>query len=128
MNLIRLYVNGTQVEARQPEEGEGPGFKPGPPPSQCRLPRQRPDPRRRRRSDGRDPAEVAIDNQSKGTLDKRGTLRIVAIGMDRYSGLGMACRELDGVTPKSCDATSASPTPRLAKAWPRSSGRSIRRL
>ena len=28
VNLIRLYVNGMQVEARQPEDG--PGFKPGP--------------------------------------------------------------------------------------------------
>ena len=30
VNLIRLYVNGVQVDARQPEEGQGPGFKPGP--------------------------------------------------------------------------------------------------
>ena len=48
-----------------------------------------------------------MDSQGEGALDKRGTLRILAIGVDKYPGLGKACRELDGKTPKSCDLSAA---------------------
>ncbi len=108
VNLIRLYVNGTQVDARQPEEGEGPGFKPGP--LTFTVPLAKGSNLIRAvavNGTGETSAEVAVDNQSEGALDKRGTLRILAIGVDKYPGLGMACRELDGVTPKSCDLDSA---------------------
>ncbi len=106
VNLIRLYVNGMQVEARQPEEG--PGFKPGPLTFSVPLAKGHNLIRAVAVNEtGETSAEVAVDNQSEGVLDKRGTLRILAIGVDKYPGLGMACRELDGVTPKSCDLGAA---------------------
>ena len=104
VNLVRLYVNGVQVDARQPEEGQGPGFKPGP--LTFKVPLAKGSNLIRAvavNGTGETSAEVAVDSQSEGALDKRGTLRILAIGVDKYPGLGMACRELDGVTPKSCD-------------------------
>ncbi len=108
VNLVRLYVNGVQVDARQPEEGQGPGFKPGP--LTFKVPLAKGSNLIRAvavNGTGETSAEVAVDSQSEGALDKRGTLRILAIGVDKYPGLGMACRELDGVTPKSCDLDSA---------------------
>jgi WD40 repeat protein len=106
VNLIRLYVNGTQVGARQPEDG--PGFKPGPLTVKVPLAKGRNLIRAVAvNGTGETSAEVAVDNQSEGALDKRGTLRILAIGVDKYPGLGMACRKLDGVTPKACDLSAA---------------------
>ena len=55
----------------------------------------------------RPPPKLPSTRQSEGALDKRGTLRILAIGVDKYPRLGMACRELDGITPKSCDLSAA---------------------
>ncbi len=106
VNLIRLYVNGAQVDARQPEDG--PGFKPGPLTFTLPLGKGRNLIRAVAVNEtGETSAEVAVDNQSQGALDKRGTLHILAIGVDKYPGLGMACRELDGVTPRSCDLSAA---------------------
>ena len=106
VNLIRLYVNGLQVDARQPEGG--PSFKPGPLTFSVPLAKG---PNLLRavaiNETGETSAVVAVDNKSEGALDKRGTLRILAIGVNKYPGLGKACRELDGVTPKSCDLTAA---------------------
>jgi len=108
VNLIRLYVNGVQVDARQPEEGQGPGFKPGPLPFKVPLAKGSNLIRAVAvNGTGETSAEVAVDGQSEGALDKRGTLRILAIGVDKYPGLGMACRELDGITPRSCDLSAA---------------------
>jgi WD40 repeat protein len=105
VSLIRLYVNGTQVDARQPEDG--PGFKPGPLTFSVPLAKGRNLIRAVAVNEtGEASAEVAVDNQSEGALDKRGTLRILAIGVDKYPGLGMACHELDG-TPRSCDLSAA---------------------
>ena len=106
VNLIRLYVNGMQVEARQPEDG--PGFKPGPLAFSLPLAKGRNLIRAVAvNGSGETSAEVAVDSQGEGALDKRGTLRILAIGVDKYPGLGKACRELDGKTPKSCDLSAA---------------------
>ena len=52
---------------------------------------------------GETPAEVAVMHDGDGDLDKRGVLYILAIGVDKYPNLGMACTELDGKTPKACD-------------------------
>ena len=99
MNLVRIYVNGVQVDARQPEDG--PGFKPGPLSFKVPLAKGRNVIRAVAVNEtGETSAELAADTQSEGALDKRGTLRILAIGVDKYPGLGMACRELDGITPK----------------------------
>ena len=106
VNLIRLYVNGMQVEARQPEDG--PGFNPGPLIFSVPLAKGGNLIRAVAVNEtGETSAEVAVDNQSEGALDKRGTLRILAIGVDKYPGLGTACRELDGKTPRSCDLSAA---------------------
>ncbi len=106
VNLIRFYVNGVQVDARQP--GSGPGFKPGPLTVRVPLAKGRNLIRAVAvNGTGETSAEVAVDSQSEGALDKRGTLRILAIGVDKYPGLGMACREMDGITPKSCDLDAA---------------------
>jgi len=106
VNLIRLYVNGTQVDARQPEDG--PGFKPGPLTFKVPLAKGRNLVRAVAvNGTGETSAEVAVTLDGEGVLDKRGTLRILAIGVDKYPRLGMACRELDGITPKSCDLSAA---------------------
>ncbi len=108
VNLIRLYVNGVQVDARQPEEGEGPGFKPGPLTFSVPLAKGRNLIRAVAINEtGETSAEVAVTLDGEGALDKRGTLRILAIGVDKYPGLGMACREIDGITPRSCDLSAA---------------------
>ena len=108
VNLIRLYVNGVQVDARQPEEGQGPGFKPGLLTFKVPLAKGRNLIRAVAVNEtGETSAEVAVDTQSEGALDKRGTLHILAIGVDKYPGLGMACRELDGITPRGCDLSAA---------------------
>jgi len=106
VNLIRLYVNGTQVGARQPEDG--PGFKPGLLTFNVPLAKGRNLIRAVAvNGTGETSVEVVVENQSEGALDKRGTLRILAIGVDKYPGLGMACRKLDGVTPTTCDLSAA---------------------
>ncbi len=106
VNLIRIYVNGAQVDARQPEDG--PGFKPGPLAFSVPLAKGRNIIRAVAvNGTGETSAEIAVEAQSEGALDKRGTLRILAIGVDKYPGLGKACRELDGKTPKSCDLSAA---------------------
>ena len=106
VNLIRVYVNGSQVDARQPEDG--PGFKPGPLTFNVPLAKGRNLIRAVAVNEtGETSAEVAVELGGEGPLDKRGRLRILAIGVDKYPGLGKACRELDGVTPKNCDLSAA---------------------
>jgi WD40 repeat protein/uncharacterized caspase-like protein len=105
VNLIRIYVNGTQVDTRQPEGG--PGFKPGPSTFNVPLAKGRNLIRAVAvNGTGETSAVVAVDNQSEGELDKRGTLRILAIGVDKYPGVGMACHKPDG-TPMTCDLSAA---------------------
>ncbi len=106
VTLIRLYINGAQVEARQPEDG--PGFKAGPMTFSAPLAKGYNLIRAVAVNEtGETFAEIAVDAASEGALDKRGTLRILAIGVDKYPRLGMACRELDGITPASCDLSAA---------------------
>ena len=83
VNLIRFYVNGVQVDARQPEDG--PGFKPGPLAVTVPLANGRNVIRAVAVNEtGETSAEVAVDLSGEGVLDKRGTLRILAIGVDKY--------------------------------------------
>ena len=99
---IRIQVNGRQIAEHQPEEGGG--FAPGKLTFPVPLAKGRNTIRVVAVNDtGETPAEVAVTHDGEGALDKRGTLYILAIGVDKYPNLGMACRELDGVTPKACD-------------------------
>ncbi len=103
VKLIRIQVNGRQIAEHQPEEGGG--FKPGKP-----LKFTVPLAAGRNtirvvavNETGETPAEVTVTHDGEGALDKRGTLYILAIGVDKYPNLGTACRELDGVTPRDCN-------------------------
>ncbi len=102
VKAIRIQVNGRQIAEEQPEEGGG--FKRGTLRFPVPLARGRNTIRVVAVNDtGETPAEVIVTHDGEGALDKRGTLYILAIGVDKYPNLGMACRELDGVTPRDCN-------------------------
>ena len=102
VKAIRIQVNGRQIAEDQPEEGGG--FAPGTLTFAVPLAKGRNTIRVVAVNDtGETPAEVMVTHDSEGALDKRGALYILAIGVDKYPNLGMACRELDSVTPKACD-------------------------
>ena len=102
VKLIRIQVNGRQIAEHQPEEGGG--FAPGKLTFPVPLAKGRNTIRVVAVNEtGETSAEVVVTQDGEGALDKRGTLYILAIGVDKYPNLGMACRELDGVTPKACD-------------------------
>jgi len=102
VKLIRIQVNGRQIAEHQPEEGGG--FKPGTLTFTVPLAKGRNTIRVVAINEtGETPAEVAVTHEGEGALDKRGVLYILAIGVDKYPNLSMACRELDGVTPRACD-------------------------
>ncbi len=95
-------MNGRQIAGYQPEKGGG--FKPGTLTFPVPLAAGRDTIRVVAVNDtGETPASVAVTLDGEGALDKRGTLYILAIGVDKYPNLGMACSELDGVTPRFCD-------------------------
>ncbi|MGO8780110.1 MAG: hypothetical protein ACLQKK_14550, partial [Rhodomicrobium sp.] len=102
VKAIRIQVNGRQIAEEQPEEGGG--FKPGTLTFAVPLAKGRNTIRVVAVNDtGETPAEVIVTHDGEGDLDKRGVLYILAIGVDKYPNLGMACRELDGVTPRDCN-------------------------
>ncbi len=102
VKAIRIQVNGRQIAEEQPEEGGG--FKPGTLTFPVPLAKGRNTIRVVAVNDtGETPAEVIVTHDGEGDLDKRGVLYILAIGVDKYPNLGMACRELDGVTPRDCN-------------------------
>ncbi len=102
VKLIRIQVNGRQIAEKQPKEGGG--FKPGTLTFPVPLAKGRNTIRVVAVNEtGETPAEVAVMHEGEGALDRRGVLYILAIGVDQYPNLGMACRELDGVTPRDCN-------------------------
>jgi WD40 repeat protein len=54
---------------------------------------------------GETTAELAVVHDGDGALDRRGTLYILSIGVDKYPNLGMRCGEPGA--PKSCDLSVA---------------------
>ena len=103
VSVIRLYVNGAQVPARPEKNAE---LKTGRVPYKVPLARGHNVIRAVAVNDaGETSAEIAVTLDGEGGLDKRGTLHILAIGVNKYPGLGRACVELDGKTPKICDLT-----------------------
>jgi len=101
IKAIRVQVNGRQVDEQTPDIGSG-EFAAG-----RAHPRRAPEQGQERgahhthlhRREGRDPDPPA---QGEGALDKRGTLYILAIGVDKYPVLGKTCGR-EGKA--SCDLT-----------------------
>jgi WD40 repeat protein len=106
VKLIRIQVNGRQVAEEQPKQGGG--FAPGKLTFPVPLAKGRNTIRVVAVNEtGETPVEVAVTHEGEGALDKRGTLYILAIGVDKYPHLGKACVALDGKTPRDCDLTVA---------------------
>jgi WD40 repeat protein len=91
VKLIRVHVNGRQVEEQTPDVGSG-GFGAGERLLTVPL------------ANGRNEVRIALTNaigekaesltlihDGEGALDQRGTLHILAIGVNDYKGLGNAC-------------------------------------
>jgi WD40 repeat protein len=114
IKTIRIQVNDRQVEEMTPPIGSG-GFQPGERSLDVPLAKGRNEVRITLRNAIGDKVEaVTIVHDGDGDLDKRGTLYIVAIGVDRYPGLGKTCGE-DGKA--SCDLRfSGADARRLADA------------
>ena len=100
IKAIRVQVNGRQVEEQTPDIGSG-GFKPGEHMLSVPLARGRNEVRISLTNVIGEKAEtVALTHDGEGDLDKRGTLYVLAIGVDKYPGLGSTCGASGA---KSCD-------------------------
>jgi len=101
---IRLQVNGREIAEHHPKTGRG--FAPGmlafsvplaAGPNTIRVAANN--------QTGETTAEVAVVHDGEGALDRRGTLYILSIGVDKYPKLGMRCGEPGA--PKPCDLSVA---------------------
>jgi len=91
VKAIRVQVNGRQVEERTPDIGSG-GFKVGEEVLDVPLGSGRNEVRITLANAIGDKAEtLSLTHEGEGALDKRGTLYILAIGVDQYKGLGNTC-------------------------------------
>ena len=91
VKAIRVQVNGLQVEERTPDIGSG-GFKPGEEVLDVPLGSGRNEVRITLANAIGDKAEtLSLTHEGEGALDRRGTLYILAIGVDKYPGLGKSC-------------------------------------
>ena len=91
VRLIRVQVNGRQVEEQTPEVGSG-GFGAGERVLDVPLGKGRNEVRVTLTNAIGEKAETQVLTQeSEGDLDKRGTLHILAIGVNDYKGLGKGC-------------------------------------
>jgi hypothetical protein len=100
IKAIRVQVNGRQVEEQTPDVGSG-GFGPGLRALDVPLAQGRNDVRITLINSVGEKAEtLTILHEGEGALDKRGTLYILAVGVDRYPGLGKTCGALRDA---SCD-------------------------
>lgn len=107
VKAVRIQVNGRQIAEELPEVGGG--FRPGAFRLAVPLSAGSNSIRITAINDtGETSVDVVVMHDGPGDLDKRGTLYILAIGVTKYPHLGMACRELDDVTRKSCDLTAPS--------------------
>jgi uncharacterized caspase-like protein len=104
VKALRLQVNGRQVEEQTPEIGSG-GFGAGERTLDVPLARGSNDVRITLvNAIGEKADTLTLNHEGDGALDKRGTLYILAIGVDKYPGLGNNCGD-DGKS--SCDLTFA---------------------
>jgi hypothetical protein len=86
VKLMRIQVNGQQVAERQPEEGGG--FAPGALNFTVPLAKGRNAIREVGIGEsGETTADVVAMHEGNGDLDKRGTLHVLAIGVDKYPKL-----------------------------------------
>jgi WD40 repeat protein len=97
---IRVQVNGLQVEEKTAEIDSG-GFRAGEQLLDVPLARGRNEVRITLTNAIGEKAEtVTLIQEGEGALDKRGTLYILAIGVDKYPGLGESCGQFGTA---SCD-------------------------
>jgi WD40 repeat protein len=88
---MRVQVNGRQVSEITPDIGSG-GFKTGLHELDVPLAKGRNEVRITLSNDIGDRAEtVTLSHEGDGDLDKRGTLYILAVGVDQYPRLGKTC-------------------------------------
>jgi WD40 repeat protein len=100
IKAVRVQVNGRQVEEETPDIGSG-GFGAGERILDVPLAKGRNDVRVTLTNAIGEKAETLIlMHDGEGVLDKRGTLYLLAIGVDKYPGLGNNCGD-DGRS--SCD-------------------------
>lgn len=100
VKAIRVQVNGRQIEEQTPDVGSG-GFEIGEHVLSVPLGKGRNDIRISLTNTIGDKAEsVTINRDQDGDLDRRGTLYILAIGVDKYPKLGNTCGENGN---ESCD-------------------------
>ncbi|MGO9172794.1 MAG: caspase family protein [Rhodomicrobium sp.] len=86
VKLVRIQVNGRQIAEHQPAKGGG--FAPGKLTFDVPLAKGRNTIRVIAVNDtGETPAEAVVTHEGEGDLDKRGTLYILAIGVDNYPNL-----------------------------------------
>ncbi|MET0194266.1 MAG: hypothetical protein ABW200_12970 [Hyphomicrobiaceae bacterium] len=91
IKALRVQVNGRQVSEITPEIGSG-GLKAGEHDLDVPLGKGRNEVRVTLSNGVGEKAEtVTLDHEGDGDLDKRGTLYILAIGIDRYAVLGNTC-------------------------------------
>ena len=111
IRAIRVQVNGRQVQDLTPPTGSG-GFGAGEQFLDLPLAKGRNEVRVTLINAIGEKAEtLTLTHDGEGDLDKRGTLHIVAIGVNEYKGLGNACGA------KGCDLTySVADARRLAEA------------
>jgi WD40 repeat protein len=102
IKAIRVQVNGRQIEEETPDTGSG-GFGSGERMLVVPLARGKNEVRITLTNAIGEKAEVlTLNHEGDGALDKRGTLYILAIGVDKYPGLGKICGLLLN---ESCDLT-----------------------
>ena len=88
---MRVQVNGRQVKELTPDIGSG-GFSAGEHILEAPLAAGRNEVRITLTNAIGEKAEtLALTHEGEGELDKRGTLYILAIGVDKYPGLGKTC-------------------------------------
>ena len=102
ITAIRVQVNGRQVEEQTPDIASG-GFGAGERLLDVPLAKGKNEVRITLSNAIGEKAEaLSLNHEGDGALDKRGTLYILAIGVDKYPGLGKHCGS-DGKV--SCDLT-----------------------
>jgi WD40 repeat protein len=100
VKAIRVQVNGREIGDVTPDVGSG-GFRGGERMLAVPLARGRNEVRITLTNAIGEKTEVlTLNHEEEGALDKRGTLYILAIGVDKYPGLGNTCGLLGN---ESCD-------------------------
>src|SRR5262249_43500264 len=91
VKVIRVQVNGRQIKELTPDDGMG-RFPPGEQLLDVPLARGRNEVRITLvNAIGETTETLSLLEEGEGELDKRGTLYIIAIGVDKYPGLGKSC-------------------------------------